>query len=80
MAFTTLGVAVSGCPKTPDPVVQPYGAPPTPTPPDAAGSDSDQAFSPGGAVALYGAAPPPAEDAMAVPIVPPYGAPSPTLY
>ena len=84
MAFTTLGaglgVAVSGCPKTPETVIQPYGAPPTPTPD--AGADGDPTTSPGGPVALYGAAPPPEQDANAVPIVPPYGAPSPspTLY
>jgi hypothetical protein len=59
-AFTTLGIAASGCPRQPEPVMQPYGAPPTPPSPDTGVADSEQA-SPSvmPPAALYGAAPPP---------------------
>ncbi len=65
MAFTTsLGVAAVGCPRSPEPVVQPYGAPPTPTPTptqDAGAPDADPIATPPVTppVALYGAPPAP---------------------
>ena len=69
-AFATT-VAAAGCPSPQRPdtgtnIVQPYGAPPTPTPPhDAAASASPDASDPGLVVAIYGAPIPPGPDASA---------------